>query len=121
VDPEIIVDVYQPEMVWLGTTLFADNHKPERPRILEVNMLGEVLWEYKVPKHLKQYNNPGFDVEPLPNGNILFVLPRNGVYEVNRKGDVVWSYLDEKVSHDADRLSNGNTLVVWSLGEVDDA
>jgi len=71
---------------------------------------------------LKRYTNPGFDVELLPNNNILFVLPRNGVYEIERNGNVVWSYLDNKVSHDADRLPNGNTLVVWGGGdEISDA
>jgi outer membrane protein assembly factor BamB len=62
---------------------------------------------------LKQFTNPGFDVEPLPDSNILFVLPRNGIYEINRKGEVVWSYQNSKVSHDADRLPNGNTLVAF--------
>jgi len=62
---------------------------------------------------LREYNNPGFDVEGLPNGNVLFVLPLKGVYEINRNGDVVWSYMDSQVTHDADRLPNGNTLVVF--------
>lgn len=112
-DPNIYVGVYNPEMAWEGTTLFADLHNPEKPGIIEVNMEGEIIWEYEVPNNLKQYTNPGFDAERLPNDNILFVLPRKGVYEINREGGVVWSYLDEKVSHDADRLPNGNTLVVW--------
>lgn len=76
-------------------------------------MLGEIVWQYQVPMELRGFTNPGFDIEPLPNGNILFVLPRNGIYEVDRKGNVVWSYLDRKVSHDADRLPNGNTLVAY--------
>ncbi len=112
-DPEIYVDVYRSDRAWAGTTLLPDNHNPESPRIIEVNMLGEIIWEYLIPKDLRQYNNPGFDVERLPNDNVLFVLPRKGVYEINRKGDVVWSYLDSKISHDADRLPNGNTLVVF--------
>jgi uncharacterized protein (UPF0248 family) len=122
VDPDTHVDIYRPEKAFNGPTLFADNHNPDRPRIIEVNMRGEIVWEYVVPNHLKHYNNPGFDVEWLPNNNILFVLPRNGVYEIDRNGKVVWSYLDKKVSHDADRLPNGNTLVVWGGGdEIGDA
>lgn len=120
VDPDIHVDMYRPEKAFNGTTLFADNHNPDRPRIIEVNMRGEIVWEYVVPDHLKHYNNPGFDVEWLPNNNMLFVLPRKGVYEINRSGNVIWSYLDEKVSHDADRLPNGNTLVVWGGGDSPD-
>jgi phage terminase large subunit-like protein len=121
VDPDIYVDVYKPGKTWHGTTLLADYHNPNRPRIIEVNMLGEIVWEYLIPENLRQYTNPGFDVELLPNNNILFVLPRKGVYEVSRNGSVVWSYLDEKVSHDADRLPNGNTLVVWGEDEIGDA
>jgi hypothetical protein len=83
-------------------------------------MLGEILWEYLIPEDLSQYTNPGLDVESLPDGNVLFVLPRNGVYEVDRDGNTVWSYLDRKVSHDVDRLPNGNTLVVWGGGDTKD-
>jgi len=121
-DPDIYVDIYQPDMAWAGTTLLADNHNPERPRIIEVNMLGEIIWEYQVPQNLRQYTNPGFDTEWLPDNHILFVLPRNGVYEIDRNGNVIWSYSDKKVSHDADRLPNGNTLVAWGGGdEISDA
>ena len=90
-DPEIAVTTYVPDKVWLGTTLFADNHTPGRPRIVEVNMLGEIIWEYLIPEELSQYTNPGFDVEALPGGNVLFVLPTSGVYEVDRDGNTVWS------------------------------
>jgi len=121
-EPDILVDIYVPEKVWQGTTLFSDNHNLKKPRLVEVNMRGEIVWQYLVPEHLKQYTNPGFDVKWLPNNNILFVLPRNGVYEIDRKGNVIWSYMDKKVSHDADRLPNGNTLVVWGgEDEISDA
>ncbi len=78
-------------------------------------MLGEIIWEYQVPRGML------FDVELLPNNNILFTVFQEGIYEVNRKGEIVWSYLDKKVSHDADRLPNGNTLFVWGWDAVDDA
>lgn len=112
-DPDIHVDIYVPNKAYQGTTLLADNHRPERPRIIEVDMGGRIIWEYVLPHNLRQYTNPGFDVEWLSNNNILFLLPLNGAYEINRDGDIVWSYLDKKVSHDADRLPNGNTLVVF--------
>jgi hypothetical protein len=111
--PDFHVDVYQSDMVWAGTTLLRDHHNPERPRIIEINMLGEIVWEYILPQNLQQYTNPGFDVEPLSNGNILFALPRKGVYEINRDGKTVWSYLTGKISHDADRLPNGNTIFAF--------
>ena len=112
-DPDITVDIDDPGMTWNGTTLFADIQKRERPRIVEVNMLGEIVWQYALPENLKAYTNPGFDVELLSNNNILFVLPRKGVFEIDRRDNTVWSYLDAKISHDADRLPNGNTLMVF--------
>ncbi|MFC1905247.1 aryl-sulfate sulfotransferase [Chloroflexota bacterium] len=121
-DPEINVPIYQPDKAFSGTTILADNHNPERPRIIEVNMMGEILWQYLVPQGLRQFTNPGFDIEPLASSNVLFVLPRAGVYEVNRKGEVVWSYLTDKISHDADRLPNGNTMLVFGADDqVSDA
>lgn len=121
-DTDMYAETYNSELAWPGTTLLADNHNPERPRIIEVNMKGEIIWEYSVPQNLRQYTNPGFDVEWLPNNNILFVLPRCGVYEVDRNGKVVWSYLTGKISHDADRLPNGNTIFVFgAFDQKDDA
>ena len=119
---DLYVDIYNSEKAYDGTTLFADLHDTQNPRIIEINMLAEIVWEYKIPDHLKEYNQPGMDVELLSNDNILFVLPRNGVYEIDRDGTVIWSHLDEKISHDADRLSNGNTIYVFGAGdEFDDA
>jgi hypothetical protein len=112
-DPEINVEVYRSDKAWAGTTLLADNHTSGKPRIIEVNMRGEIIWEYVIPDDLKRYTNPGLDVELLSNNNILFVLPRKGVYEINRSGNIVWFHLDSKITHDADRLPNGNTIYAF--------
>ena len=116
-DPAFIVDISVPEKIWPGTTILADNHDASHPRIIEVNRLGEIVWEYSLPDELKSYTNPGWDVKVLKNGNILTVLPRNGVYEINRNKQVVWKYLDRQISHDADRLSNGNTLIAFGASD----
>ncbi len=108
------VEVYEEDKVYEGTTLFYDAHEENNSRIIEINMLGEIVWEYKIPEHLAQYNNPGFDVEYLAESDhILFTLPKYGVHEIDREGNLIWSHLDEDVSHDVDRLPNGNTLYVW--------
>jgi hypothetical protein len=112
-DSDFAVTMPDWEKTEWGTTLFSDNHIDGSPRIAELNMKGEIIWEYDIPKALSQYTNPGFSVEVLPNDNVLFVLPKNGVYEINRQGETVWSFIDAKVSHDADRLANGNTLVAF--------
>ncbi|MFC1514895.1 aryl-sulfate sulfotransferase [Candidatus Omnitrophota bacterium] len=119
---DIFVDVYDPARAFDGTTLLPDNHLRGKPRVIEVDMKGNIVWEYILPPGLRRYTNPGFDVEALPNNNVLLTLPGKGVYEVSRNGDEVWSYLDPKVSHDADRLPNGNTLVVYGNDDkIDDA
>ncbi|MHC4698818.1 MAG: aryl-sulfate sulfotransferase, partial [Planctomycetota bacterium] len=110
---EVFVEVYESDKTCEGTTFLPDLHDTDQPRIIEVNMLGEVVWEYVIPDHLKEYHEPGLDVEVLANGNILFVLPRNGIYEIDRDGTILWSHLDTKISHDADRLAGGNTLYGW--------
>ncbi|MDD1661484.1 MAG: aryl-sulfate sulfotransferase [Methanomicrobiales archaeon] len=112
-DPAFVVDIYKPEKAWPGTTLLPDSHDLSRPRIVEVNMWGEVTWEYVLPADLKGFINPGEDVELLPNGNILVLFPRKGVYEITRGKEIAWKYLDPKVSHDADRLPDGNTLIAF--------
>jgi uncharacterized protein (UPF0248 family) len=112
VDPDISADIYESDRAWAGTTLLNNNHIPNRSRIIEVNMLGEIIWEYLVPQNMGRAG----DVELLSNNNILFQA-EYGVYEINRDGDTVWSYLTSKISHDADRLPNGNTIFVFGMGD----
>ena len=116
-DSSIEVTVYNPAKAWHGTTLLSDHHDIDNPKVIEVNMLGEITWQYVLPEDLKQYTNPGQDIERLPNGNTLIVMPGKGIVEVTNEGEIVWSHMDEKVSHDADRLTNGNTL--YSYGNND--
>jgi hypothetical protein len=111
-DPDIVVDVYNSEMTWAGTTLLRDSHNPGKHRIIEVNMLGEIVWQYMVPQNL----GGAGDVELLPNNNILFTA-NGGVYEIDRSGKVVWQYLTSKIDHDADRLPNGNTIFVFGMSD----
>jgi len=117
-DSDFVLETYDKIKAQDGTTLLADNHNTDKPRIIEVNMLGEIIWEYDLPAELKRYTNPGLDAEVLANNNILFVLPGNGVYEVNRNKNIVWSYKTTKISHDADRLANGNTLFVFGNNDT---
>ncbi|MFA6888577.1 MAG: aryl-sulfate sulfotransferase [Candidatus Woesearchaeota archaeon] len=111
-DDAFEVTDFNSEKAFIGTTLFTDNHDPIHPRIVEVNMLGEIIWQYYLPENLKKYTNPGWDIEIL-NNTILTLLPGKGVYEINKTGGIVWSYIDAQVSHDADRFENGNTLITF--------
>lgn len=109
---DISVTVYNPEKALDGTTLFFDNNGGE-PRILEINMTGGIIWEYYLPDHMKNHTNPGFDVEILDNGNLQLLAPAYGIFEVTKGGEIVWEYYDIKISHDADRLDNGNILIAY--------
>ncbi len=108
---DLVLSIYDSEKAYDGTTLFTDGHDSKNFRVLEVDMKGEIVWEYYVPKELIKGKPVGFDAELLKNDNVLIVLSGSGIYEVDRDGNIVWSYEDAQVSHDADRLENGNTLV----------
>ncbi len=110
-----VVDIYDSAKASNGTTFFMDTSDESKPKIVEVDMTGMVLWEYVLPPD-QVTNGPGPDVEYLPDqDHVLYVAPKVGVYEIDRSGQVVWSYepTDGKISHDADRLPNGNTLFAW--------
>lgn len=112
-DPDFRVTINKSDRTWPGTTLIPVKYDPESPGVIEIDMAGHVIWEYRLPADLKQYTNPGFDAELLPNDEVLLVLPKKGIFQIDRSGKIVWSHLDTQVSHDADRLANGNTLVVF--------
>lgn len=113
-DNNIKVESYDESKVYSGLTYFTDLHDIQNPRIVAINHKGEVVWEYNWPEELKKYTQPGSDLEILDNGNILFMAPQKGVYELDKNSkQIIWQYEDSKISHDVDRLANGNTLVVF--------
>lgn len=114
------IDIYNLNKVYNGTTMFGDGSDSSSPKIVEVDMNGNIIWEYKISPNLIKGKLVGFDTELLSNNNVLMVLSQSGVYEVDRDGNIVWSYLDPKVSHDADRLLNGNTLVAFGNNDTKD-
>jgi len=88
---------------------------PVEGAIYEVNMNGVVTWKYKIPSKIKNRGSlrHGADIEWLKDSDhFLFVVPKAGIYEVNRQKEIVWFYETRLVSHDADRLPNGNTIFV---------
>ena len=104
------VSIYQKEKVFNGTTFLADASNRDQQRIVEVDFNGNILWQYKLPKSMQGQNSVLLEATPLPNKNILFTVKRHGIFEINRKGKIIWKHLDRDASHDADRLANGNTL-----------
>ena len=111
------IDVRAWDKACRGTTLFAETIDPAHPRIVEVDMDGNTVWEYAIPREIVRGGRPGqaMDVEWIPaTDTILFVMPFKGIYEVNRKKEIVWRHLTKTVSHDADRLPGGNTLYTFA-------
>ena len=68
---DIYVSIYNSEKALDGTTLFFDSNSGT-PRIIEINMIGDIIWEYVLPDTFKNYTNPGFDVEILENNHSLY-------------------------------------------------
>lgn len=97
--------------VFQGTTLLADMSDPRRPRVVEVDFDGNILWQWKPARSM-----PGavLDAALLENGHILVTVSDYGIVELDRSGKVQWQHKDREASHDADRLANGNTL--YNLG-----
>ena len=96
---------------------------PSTGTIYEVNLDGVVTWKYQIPDQYQQKGNmrKGADIEWIKKlDHFLFVVPGGGIYEVNRKKEIVWSYETDMVSHDADRLPNGNTIFVNAWDRKDD-
>lgn len=108
---------YSPNCALGGSILFVENSDREWPMIYEISMTGKLIWEYNVTSNVPlgtsdMRTHAVMDASLLANGNILFLIKDYGIFEVNRAGKTVWSYLDSGISHDVDRLPNGNTLYV---------
>ena len=119
-DTPYVIEKNRPTCAFTGTTLFVDS--AATPVIVEMDMSGNVVWRHDPGSgdttrcnrvgNCETVNGPlvPMDVTRLANGNTLYGAKRNGLYEVNAAGKVVWKHMDGQASHDVDRLPNGNTL-----------
>jgi len=82
-----------------GHTMIADSRNR---RILEVDMLGNVVWELN-SSHVDLWWPR--DCDKLPNGNILIADSLNSrIIEVNSTYDIVWEYISSDLTYEADRI-----------------
>ncbi len=115
---EFDVVVHNADALQPGTTMFGlyyDTQGNHLGTIYEVDNSGKVVWSYTLTP---EQNPPGsilLDVEATPDSTILFTVMAHGVYEIDRKGQVLWSRIDPHVSHDCDKLVNGNVLISRGL------
>ncbi|MBU2537771.1 MAG: aryl-sulfate sulfotransferase [Proteobacteria bacterium] len=115
------VEVIKPERMYSGTTAFIDN-SGSSSKIIECDAQGNTVWEYEIPAKIQPDIGFTNDLEWLPGqDHFLFTSRGRGIFEVDRSKTIVWSYATSKVSHDADRLPNGNTLFAWGGDSDSDA
>lgn len=94
-------------------TVFADPYGEAEGgtgRIQAVDMKGREVWRYTLPPDVNPVGTTLLDVESTEAGTLLFAVNGMGIYEVDLAGQVLWSLPDPGVTHDVDRLPNGNTL-----------
>ena len=104
---EYKISVLDDAQVFSGKTLFVDVSKKMRQTLVEVDVQGKILWQ-----HAPQIPNGALllDAAYLTQDRILFTAKGYGIVEIDRSGKIWWKHLDAQASHDADRLSNGNTI-----------
>lgn len=85
-----------------------------KDRIIEVNMNGEVIWEWKFPYKLANETDNlcnGADIKYVQSTDeFIFILPFQGAYLLGRDGDYKQIIKDNFISHDIDILPNGNFI-----------
>jgi len=116
------VEIYNPQLVHPGTTVFVDN-RASQPVITEIDMHRKVVWKMEVPPGLRPTRHRfASDLKWLSQaGHFLYTSAPNGIFELDRGGKVTWSHRTAKVTHDADRLENGNTIYVFGFDSETDA
>ncbi len=114
---DFLINIYDQDKAQDGTTLFFTDIDGSLC-IVEVDMEGNIIWRYDLEGEIKEHTSPGFDIEILDNNNLQLLAPKLGVFEITRNGEIVRSYYDEKVSHDADRLDNGNVLIAYGASDT---
>jgi hypothetical protein len=86
---------------------------PQSAKVIEVDRTGEAKTAWTIPASYQLGGSlfSGADIEwVVSNQTYLVTIPRAAVIESTREGKVVWSYKTKYISHDADRLTNGNTI-----------
>ena len=121
IEPDITVvvtsDGYYPNSPTLLGRMSIEKGKTENPVLYEISPEGEVTKAWEITN--KEGGILG-DRRLLGNGNLMFTIFRDGTYIVDRRtGDVVWYFLDNKVSHNASFIPEGlpgagNVLTVGS-------
>ncbi len=87
----------------IGTT----NVGQDYPKMYLVSDRGEVKRAWKIDN---KFGGILGDRRILPNGNIMFTIQLDGIYEIDFDGNLVWHHIDDTVTHHAELLPNGRVL-----------
>jgi len=84
---------------------------PGAGKFIEINKDGEIVFTFDINGPEKRYLMGAADVEWLPETKtFLVVIPKYGLFELDRKKGKIWECKTPFISHDADLLSD-NTIV----------
>lgn len=97
--PGELAHQHDPNMIENGNILVFDNgsHRPGKlggvSRVLEVNLDGEIVWEFREESPLHFYSAILSGCQRLPNGNTLICEGAIGRFiEVTPEKEIVWEY-----------------------------
>ncbi len=93
-----------------GTTILMVPQKHSVGQVLELDNNGDIIWKYSGKSKYGRLVDA-----KLTNSGTLLIGAEKGAYEIERSGKIIWSYLGD-VSHDLDRLPNGNTIINYAWG-----
>ena len=96
---------YTPEYTFLTGYTHVGEDKPE---MFWVDNDGTVLEHWIIEN---KFGGILGDRRFLPNGNILFIIGADGVFEMDLEGNIHWEYYDETVAHHAELIETGNILL----------
>jgi hypothetical protein len=98
---DVLAQQHDPSMLSNGNVLIFDNGTDRKiggwsySRVIEVNPLGEVVWEYKDSPAHHFYSCHISGARRLPNGNTLIVEGGSGrMFQVTPDCEVVWEYIN---------------------------
>jgi hypothetical protein len=107
-DPDVMNHQHNPQPLADGAVLVADSDNDRVVELHRENDTWEVAWTLDRAGGL-DFSWPR-DADRLENGNTLITDTLNGrILEVNRSGEVVWSYQTERIPYEADRLPGGES------------
>ncbi|MDC1375823.1 aryl-sulfate sulfotransferase [bacterium] len=101
---------YEPNKIQEGTFLLVVPQKNSYGRVLQITNNAKIIWQHDGNSLFGRLDDAKLTYE-----NTILIAAEKGVYEIDRESKIIWSY-KINVSHDVDKLSNGNILINYAWG-----